>query len=149
MKKEERWAFRYEVPTAGGNVSEKVCYPKSKEQVEANRAKARELGYRVVSVKKLYPFNTYANQHNFELINNICHNRMYDMDMGEIEYNEAEYDKLYEIQQKAERFFCLPLPVAWIPWEDWKDAKELSQNAIIHRQNACIEAGRYDLVTYC
>ena len=71
------------------------------------------------------------------------------MDSGEVEYDEAEYDRLEVLKEKSERFFCSMEPIAWLTWEDWKDAKELSEMAILHRQEACIEAGRYDLVQYC
>lgn len=149
MKKEQKWEFRYAVPTAGGSESEKVCFPKSKEACDANKAACKKYGYRFLSCKKLYPFSTEKNQHNFQLINDICFNAMYDMNGGAVEWNGAEYDRLEALKEKAERFFCLPLPVAWLPWEDWKEAKELSEMAILHRQNACIAAGRPDLVTYC
>lgn len=147
-KKEQRWEFRYAI-TKDGVRTERVCYPQSQEKIEANRATCKRCGYEVLSVKKLYPFNTYANQHNFELIHNICRNRMSDMEIGDVKFDEAEYDRLDELRQKAERLFVLPLPLAWLTWEDWKDAKELSESAILHRQNACVEAGRPDLVAYC
>ena len=67
-KKEDKWEFCYAVPTADGNWNEKVIYNKTKEKVEENKQKCKELGYKVISVKKLYPFNTYKNQHNFDFI---------------------------------------------------------------------------------
>ena len=149
MYKEQRWEFRYILKRANGEEVEKVCFPKSPEKVAENKAACKSRGYKVVSCKKLYPINTYANQHNFELIHNICRNRMADMESGEIPYDKAEYNRLDALREKAERFFCLPLPTAWLPWEEWKEAKEMYENAILHRQNACIEAGRYDLVQYC
>ena len=149
MKKENHWEFRYRLTTANGRELEKVCYPTSKEQIEKNKEACRRAGYEFVSCKKLYPFNTYKNQHNFELIYNICRNRMCDMEYGEIPYDNDEYNRLEELRQKAEHLFLAPLPTAWLTWDDWKDAKELSEMAILHRQNACIEAGRYDLVAYC
>ena len=82
------------------------------------------------------------------LIRCFSRNR-HDMDLGEVEYDSAEYEQLEDLKEKANKYFCLPFPVAWIPYEEWKEAKELSEMAIIHRQNACIENGRYDLVTYC
>lgn len=148
-KKEERYEFTYAVPTAEGNKREKTIYPKSKEKVAECKQKCQEYGYDVISVKKLYPFNTYKNQHNFELIANICFNRMHDMEMGEIPWNDKEFDELEARKDKADRFFCLPLPVAWIPWDEWQEAKEMATAAIIHRQDACIANGRPDLVTYC
>ena len=147
--KEERFEIRYAVQTANGNWSEKVIYNTSKEKADSNKARIKELGYKFISCKKLYPFSTMKNQHNFNLISDICHNRMHDMEMGEVEWNDSEYDRLENMKNRADEFFCLPLPIAWLPWEDWKDAKELSENAIVHRQNACIANGRLDLVKYC
>lgn len=149
MKKEQRWEFRYVVVSAMGQEIEKVCYPKSEEQKNKNLETCKRVGYKVLSVKKMYPFNTMKNQHNFMLIANICSNRMHDMDFGDVEYDAAEYDRLDAMKEKAERLFCAELPVAWLTWDDWKDAKELSEMAILHRQDACIEAGRPDLVKYC
>lgn len=146
MKKEQKWELRYISKKDG---KEYNCYSNSEEKKNEQLRICKERGIKVIHCKKLYPFSTMKNQHNFELINNICHNTMYDMEAGEIEWNKAEYDRLADLQEKAERFFLLPLPVAWLPWEDWKDAKELASMAVIHRQNACIEAGRPDLVTYC
>ena len=148
-KKEERYELKYAVPTAGGNWCEKVIYNSSKEKVNQNKAKCKELGYKVISCKKLYPFNTMKNQHNFELIYNICFNRMDDMEIGEIPFDQKEHDRLEEMRERAGEFRSLPLPVAWLPWEDWQAAKEMADNAIVHRQNACIENGRPDLVAYC
>lgn len=149
MNKEQRWEQRYAVPTAEGNWREKVVYPRSEAQRDANKQKIKEYGYKYISCKKLYPFSTMKNQHNFELIHNIVMNDLYDIWHGDKSVSDEEYTRLEELREKSERFFCLPLPIAWIPYEDWKDAKELSEMAIIHRQNACIENGRPDLVTYC
>lgn len=149
-RKEERWEQRYAVPTAGGNWSEKVVYPKSKEQKDNNAKKIRELGYKAISCKKLYPFSTEKNQHNFELISNICYNRIHDICvMGEAEEYEGEADKLEAMKEKADKYFCYPLPVAWVTWEEHCEMKELANMAILHRQEACIKAGRPELVTYC
>ena len=49
--KEARYEFRY-VRTDG---SEKVCYPRSEEKKNENLRVCKERGYRVLSVKKLYP----------------------------------------------------------------------------------------------
>lgn len=145
MQKEQRWKFTYR--KKDGTV--KSCYPRSEEKVEENRQKCAELGMEVIGVQKLYPFSTMKNQHNFELIRNICFNEIHDMDHGEKPMDEEAYEQMSRWKDLADEFFCLPLPVAWLPWEQWKDAKELSEMAIIHRQNACIANGRPDLVTYC
>ena len=145
MKRETRFELRYF--TKDGY--EKVCYPRSVEARDRNLDYCKRNGIEVISVKKLYPFNTMKNQHNFDLISNICFNRMHDMESGEVAWDDKEYDDLAIMREDAQRFFCLDLPVAWLPWEDWKRAKELADNAVIHRQEACIANGRPDLVTYC
>ena len=149
MKKEERWEFKYGVPTAEGGETIKTVYPRSKERIEDYKCQCEKYKYRFVSCKKLYQFSTMKNQHNFDLIHSICSCTMHDMQSGEIEWKWEEYDRLEEIDQKAQRFFCLELPVAWLTWEDYKDAKELAQMAILHRQDACIANGRPDLVACC
>lgn len=142
---EERYAFRY----LSKDGREKVCYPRSKEKRDENYAYCKAHGVTVVSCQKLYPFSTEKNQHNFGLIHDICFNTMYDMESGEVPMDKAEYERLSDLKDRAERFFCLPLPIAWLPWEEYRDAKEIAQMAILHRQNACIENGRPDLVAYC
>ena len=145
-QKEDRFALRY---ISNKDGKEKVCYPRSIEKKNEQLAYCKAHGIRVISCVKLYPFSTEKNQHNFELINNICYCRLHDMAYGEVPMDRAEFDRLSELKEKAERFFCLPLPVAWLPYEDWREAKELAQMAILHRQEACIANGRPDLVTYC
>ena len=109
----------------------------------------KDKGNTIISCKKLYPFSTNKNQHNFELIRNVCMNRIYDIDAGEPMTDEHELERLYAIKEKADKYWGLELPVAWLPWEELQEAKELCVGAIEHRANACIEAGRPDLVKYC
>ena len=151
MKKEQRWELRYKRREPDGSVTERVCYPKSEACRDDSLEIIKESGgkYVLVSCKKLYPFNMERNQHNFSLICDLCHNRMHDMDVGEIPYDEEDYDRLMTMRDKAERFFCWMSPIAWLTWDDWKDAKELSESAILHRQEKCIEAGRPDLIQFC
>jgi hypothetical protein len=144
MARVNKYELRYVV-----NGQEKVIRFDGDDKKQKNLDACKRNGYRVVSCKKLYPFSTMKNQHNFDLIHSICFNTMHDMESGEIEWNDAEYEKLMDMRQKAEEFFTLPLPVAWLTWEDYKDAKELAETAIMHRQDACIRNGRPDLVTYC
>lgn len=146
FKKEDRFEIRYISLKTG---TEKSCYPRSVEKKDEQIAYCKEHGIRIISCKKLYPFSTMKNQHNFELIKNICFNRMHDMISGEIPMDDSEYERLSEMAEQAGEFFCLPLPVAWLPWEEYREANELAQMAIIHRQNACIANGRPDLVPYC
>lgn len=147
-KKEQRWEIRYEM-LEEGIVVEKFVRPRSEEAKDRNLKKIKELGYRLISCKKLYPFSTERNQHNFMLVANICRNTMSDMQTGEIQFDKAEYMRLSDLMDKADRYFCFDLPVAWVPWEDLKEMKEISAMAISHRMDACERAGRYDLLKYC
>lgn len=143
--REQRWKQEFEI-----NGVVKTYYPKDEATMKKNLAVAKEKGYRKISSKKLYPFSTNKNQHNFELISNICFNRIHDICiMGENEEYEGELDKLETLKEKADKYFCYSLPVAWVTWEEYCEMKELAEMAIFHRQEACIEAGRPDLVMYC
>ena len=131
--REERYEFTY-ITVMGKQKTEVV---RSKARLENCKQTCAELGYKVVRTRKLYPFSTMKNQHNFALIANICYNTMHDMQDGEIPWNDAEYDKLAATREKAEEYFCYDLPVAWVPWETYKEMKELSVAAICHRDRAC------------
>lgn len=149
MAREQRWEIRYEV-LKNGEWVEKVCYPRTEEKRDENLEILKGAKYRLVSCKKMYPFDMLNNQHNFELISNICYNRMRDMENGEIPFDDAEYERMEALKSKAERLFCMMnAPVTWLVGEDYRDAKELSMMAINHRMQACIENGRPDLVKYC
>lgn len=141
---ELRYKFEYEV-----NGEVKVCYPKSEEAKENNIKVCKEKGYKVINITKLYPFSTSKNQHNFMLIKNRCYNTMYDMDIGIIPYNKREYDKLYDLAEKADKFFCLELPVAWLDGKTFREAKRVANMAISYRIDTCIKNNRYDLIQYC
>ena len=144
MEKQQKWQFKYE---KNGEV--KYCYPQSKEQIEKNREVCKKNGYKVISVKKLYPFSTEKNQHNFDLIHNLAMIELYDIWDGSKKVSDEEYDRLEKMKERSEYFFCLPLPIAWLTWDEWEEANEMAMSAIVHRQEACIANGRPDLVTYC
>ena len=144
-KKEDRYEMEYE----GRNGERAHCYPRSKEQLEENKRVLKENGRKLYKVTKLYPFSTNKNQHNFDLIHNVARNTMTDMDNGKIPYNWKEYERLDELADKAEKYFCYPLPVAWVSWEELQEMKELAALAVEHRSNACVEAGHPELVRYC
>ena len=144
-RREERFELRY-VSLKDG--TEKVCYPKSKAGKDEQLRIARDRGIKVISCKKLYPFNTEKNQHNFMLVANICANRIWAMDTGRIEFDGAVVDRLEALKEKADKYFGYPLPVAWVTWEDHQEMKELAVMAVEHRANTCIENGREDLLRY-
>ena len=134
-----------------GEWVKRVCYPRTEEKLDESMEilKTNE-NYRLISCKKMYPFDMWNNQHNFELIRNICYNRMRDMEDTETPFDKAEYERLEELKEKADRLFGMMTgPITWMVWEDLKDAQELSMMAVNHRMNACIENGRPDLVQYC
>ena len=143
-KKEERYCITYISKKDG---SEKKCYPRSTEKKDEQLSICREREIRVLKCEKLYPFNTYKNQHNFELIHNIAMIAIYEMRDGERSWDE--YDRMEELKEKSEKFFCAELPIAWVPYSEWKEMKELSEMAIMHRQDACIANGRPELVSLC
>lgn len=144
MKREQRWKLTYQ--TADG--VEKTVHVREEDK-EKVLGEIERRGYKRLKMVKLYPFSTMKNQHNFDLIHNICMNTMYDMDMGDIPFDKEEYDRLESLKDRSERYFCEPLPVAWVPWDQWQDMRELANMAIMHRQDACIAAGRPELVAYC
>lgn len=141
---EQRFKIEYEI---GGEI--KTHYPNSEEEKNRSLKLCKERGYKVIKSVKLYPFSTNKNQHNFMLVMNKCHNKMYDMDLGHIPYNKKEYDRLYELAQKAEKLYCLELPVAWLEGKDFREAKRVSEMAINFRMDTCIRNNRYDLIQYC
>jgi hypothetical protein len=147
-RREERWVFKYTY-TVNGKREVHYCYPTTKQSIEHNRKYCEERGWEVVYVKKVYPFSTEKNQHNFDLISNVCSNRMHDMDMGDIPMDKEAYDKMYELRKKAQRYFGLPLPVAWLTWDDLKEAKEIVAMAHEHRYAANLEAGNLDWLHLC
>ena len=140
---------KYQIIYKDTKGQEKACYPKSKEQVGTVRRKAKEAGCTILSVKKLYPYNMEKNQHNFQLIADRSLNIMADMDIGEIPYDAAEYDRLWEMHEKAERFFCYGGGIAWVPWEDLKEMREMAEAAVEIRVQSCVRAGRLDDIKYC
>ena len=146
MKYQNKWRFEYETKSG----EKKVCYPQSKEKVEENKRVCRERGFRVVSVRKMYIFNTERNQHNFMLIANECANALYDDAVnGFRNLSESERETLENRKSRADYFFELPLPIAYLTWEEWQEANEMAMMAVLHRQEACIRNGRPDLVQYC
>lgn len=132
MKREERYEFTY-INSMG---KEKTEQTNSKARLNNCLQTCKDLGYKVIGTRKLYPFSTIRNQHNFELIANICFNTMYDMEHGDIEWDDKEYERLAETRNKAEQFFVMPLPVAWVPYETYREMKEISVAAICHRDAA-------------
>lgn len=147
--KQERYEIKYIIVSAQGHEIPKYIIAEGKARRDEILAQCKEKGIRVEYSKKLYPFSTMKNQHNFELIRNICFNRMSDIEAGEIKCSEEEYDRLYSLRQKASKYFSYPLPVAWVTWQEYSEMNALAQLAIVHRQEACIEHGRPDLVQYC
>lgn len=99
--------------------------------------------------RKLYPFSTWKNQHNFQLVHDVAFNRMRDMESGELEMDKKEYKRLSYLVDRCNELFMLDLPVAWLTGEELHEAREIALLGISHRAEACMEAGRPDLLKYC
>ena len=132
MKREEHYEFTY----INSNGVEKTERVHSKARLESCLNTCKDIGYKVIRTRKLYPFSMMKHQHDFDHINNMCFNRMYDMEAGDIPWDEAEYERLEATRKKAQEFFCMPLPVAWVPWETYKEMKELVVASVCARDIA-------------
>lgn len=101
-------------------------------------------GLKVTKKQKCYPINMEKNQHNFELISNVCANEMYDMNDGRVPYDAGRYAELQQRKEDAERFFCMygmfNSGIAWFIWDDYKKAKDMIAGAVNHRMDACEKA---------
>lgn len=142
-RKVEKWGIWYSVPTAEGDWKEKYIRVTSKEKLNHNLDLIKKYGYRLDKYRKLYPFNMEKNQHNFELIHNIAMNELYDIWNGLKKVSDEEYARLEEAKEKSEKFFCAELPIAWIPWDEYEQMKEMATAAEIHRDAANARAGRF------
>ena len=149
MERERKYEMQYAVPQQDGSNLIKTIRFTGEAKKKQNLEACKRQGYHVMSVKTLYPFSTAKNQHNFDLIHSLCFNLMSEMERGEREMNIEQYEGLEEMIQLADKYMCLELPVAWLPWEDYSKAKELAMMAVSHREQRCIEAGRTDLLRYC
>ena len=139
--------FRITYKTADGKETYRNVIGKDKR--DEFKQKLKNKGLTVISCRKLYPFSVEKNQHNIELVHMVCCNTISDMYHGDLPYDEAEIKRLEALDEKAEKYRGLSLPVAWLPWEELEEVRELCFLAREHRANACIEAGRPDLVKYC
>lgn len=131
---------RFEMVYINSAGVEKRCYPKSKQKRDDNLKFAKEHNIKVVSCRKLYPFATINNQHNFELIANITFNAMKDMESGKTEWNDDEYERLEKTHEKANEFFCMDLPVVYVPWGTYCEMREMAAAAELHRDSAVARA---------
>lgn len=98
---------------------------------------------------KLYPFSTWKNQHNFMLVSTACKNAMSAMESGEVPFDGAEYDRLEALADKADRFFVLELPVAWLTGKEYGEAAKLVAMATEHRVAKNVAAGNLSRLQYC
>ena len=99
--------------------------------------------------QKLYPFSTWKHGINFQLVHDVCFNRMRDMENGYIPMDESEYNRLEVLFEKAGDLLLIPTPIAWLTGPQYAEAKRISEMGVEHRMGACIAAGREDLLQYC
>lgn len=121
--------------------SYRTVYAKSQAQKDAIILEVKRKGGWVTKVTKLYPFNTSKHQHDFQHIADMCFNKMYDMEMGDIEWDRKVYDELSATFEKANYCLGLELPIAWVEYEVYKDCKELATASIMHRDHVCAMHG--------
>lgn len=131
QKREERFELRYTVPT-NGRTEEKVIRVRGAEKLDELKAKCRRYGYKYTA-EKLYPFSMVKNQHNFDLIISISGNVMHDMETGAVPFDDAEYDRMADLREKANTFFGYELPIAWVPYAELKEMKALANLAELTR----------------
>ena len=136
MNRDERFEFTY-INSMGKKKTEQA---RSKERLNNCLQTCKDLGYEVVGWRKLYPFSTMKHQHNFFLIYNICFNAMNDMEAGDTPWDSDGYNKLVARRDKAGEYMSMPLPIVWVPYDVYRDMKEMATAAICHRDAACARA---------
>lgn len=142
-KRVEKWGIWYSVPTADGEWKEKYARCTSKDSLHKNLEAIKQRGFKLDKYRKLYPFNMEKNQHNFDLIHTMCMNELYDIWNGDKTVSDEEYNRLEEAKEKSEKFFCAELPIAWVPWDEYEQMREMATAAEIHRDAANARAGRF------
>ena len=108
--------------------------------ISKDRAKLMEdHGASEIRCVKCYPINMMEHQHDFEHISTLCRNEISDMEDGIAQWSSYRYEFLKKMAEKAEYFFGffgMDGYLAWFPYEEWKEAKEMISASEIHRDMA-------------
>lgn len=103
--------------------------------------------------EKRYPFSAAKHAHDIEFYHNYLRNVAYDMESGEIPWDEARYDRITamldgDLLELQYEFTGCP-PVVYLTGKQIGLAKKIVAWASEKRCATCIEHGRYDLIKYC
>lgn len=106
--------------------------------------------------QKMYPFSTQKHAHDIEFYRNRIKNVLYDMESGEIPMDKKRYDRLeamlsgpLEDLWNAIYFNTTDGRISFLTGPQIALAKQIVLWAENARAEACIEAGRADLLQYC
>lgn len=105
---------------------------------------------------KLYHFSLVKHAHDIEFYHNRLFNTMCDMENGEIPYDKARYDRIYdmyygELEELYRAMYNSPDGgrTCLLTGKQYGLAKKIVVWASETRVAKCIENGRYDLIQYC
>lgn len=83
--------------------------------------------------ERIYPFSTCRNQRYFSDISVMCMMRMREMDGGKVPFDADEYARLKALRERANYFYGLELPTAWLTGPECGEAKGLVEMALRNR----------------
>ena len=105
---------------------------------------------------KLYPFNCEKHAHSIEFRMNRCYNIMCDMQMREIPWNDAEYNKLEKLHDDLQDLLTAMMNtrrgydgICWLTGKQIGLAKESVAWASETRSASLIKAGKTQYLQYC
>ena len=104
---------------------------------------------------KRYPFNYQKNAHSIEFRVDRLYCLMHDMEIGELPWNEGQYDRMNEERQQLQRLLLTmrdtrdSWSISWLTGKEIGLAKRTVLWASETRAQSCIERGRLDLLQYC
>ena len=107
-----------------------------------------------MSTEKRYPFSTAKHAHDIEFYHNRISNIMSEMESGEIPFDRARDERLYDMRygplEELMNAMCGACgQVIYLTGKQIGLAKKIVAWASNTRAESCIARGRYDLVKYC
>lgn len=125
------YELRYQVPTANGDLREKVIRFHGDAKKAENLRKCRELGYTVAYCDKLYPFSMLRNGHNIELAYNHQHTICHEMEMGERPWDDKAFENLEDISEVYGH--AIGNAIYWCNGKEYAKLRDWSAWAECHR----------------
>lgn len=138
MRKESRWEIRF-ISSRNGWKTTEIAY--SDQEKDRMLRKLSESGEQVLRCRKLYPFSTMHYGHHFGMQYFRCSLRIDEIESGQPEKYSGEKEYLMGIAKRAQEFERLPFPVAWLPFDELRDAKQIVEMSIKCSKQACIDNG--------